>query len=130
MRKHVPLMRWKNHITLLKRRNGCSGWGKRDADKGSSIYDVCTEKWTQCRSLVNVNLQKKHGGSITFYRVTMVVVHSGLGITLGWWAASAATYCPTGEWNIPNLSQPNPGARPPWSSCTLIICFGYGLRPN
>ena len=49
------------------------------------------------------------------YRVTMVVVHLGwvdqdLGSSLGWWAATAATYCPTGGWNIANLSQHNPGA--------------------
>ena len=37
-----------------------------------------------------------------------------------WWAASAATYYPTGGWNIPNLCQPNPGARPPWSPCTYL----------
>ena len=45
----------------------------------------------------------------------MVVVHldfvdSDLGSSPGWWAVTAVTYCPTGGWNIPNLSQPNPGA--------------------
>ena len=49
------------------------------------------------------------------YRVTMVVTHLGwvdsdLWSSPGWLVASAATYCPTGGWNIPNLSQPNPGA--------------------
>ena len=49
------------------------------------------------------------------YRVTMVVMHLGwvdsdLGSSPGWWAVTVAICCPTGEWNIPNLSQPNPGA--------------------
>ena len=35
----------------------------------------------------------------------------------GWWAATPPTYCPTGEYNIPNLRQPNPVAWPPWSTC-------------
>ena len=53
-------------------------------------------------------------------RVTMVVVHLGcvdsdLRRYPGWWAAIVAAYCPTGGWNIPNLSQLNPGAGPPWS---------------
>ena len=57
------------------------------------------------------------------YRVTMVVVHLGwvdsdLGSSPGRWAVTAAICCPTGGWNILNLSQPNPGARPPWSPCT------------
>ena len=39
-------------------------------------------------------------------------VDSDLWSSSGWLAASADTYFPTGGWNIPNLSQPNPGARP------------------
>ena len=55
----------------------------------------------------------------------MVVVHLGwvdsdLGSSTGWWAATAAIYCQIGGWNVANLSQPNPGARPPWSPC---ICM-------
>ena len=46
-------------------------------------------------------------------------VDSDLWSSSGWLAASADTYFPTGGWNIPNLSQPNPGAQPPWSSCTV-----------
>ena len=58
------------------------------------------------------------------YWVTMVVMH------LGWvdsdlksssccWATTAAIYCPTRGWKFPNLSQPNPGAQPPWSPCII-----------
>ena len=65
---------------------------------------------------------------LSMYRVTMVVVHLGwvdsdLGSSPGWWAVTAATCCPTGGWNIPNLSQQNPGAQPPWSPCTCITLF-------
>ena len=59
------------------------------------------------------------------YRVTMVVVHLGwvdsdLGSSPGRWAVTAAICCPTGGWNILNLSQPNPGVRPPWSTCNQV----------
>ena len=55
----------------------------------------------------------------------MVVVHLGwvdsdLGSSPSQWAVTAAICCPTGGWNILNLGQPNPGARPPWSHCTNI----------
>ena len=84
------------------------------------------------------------------YRVTMVVVHLGwvdsdLGSSPGRWAVTAAICCPTGGWNILNLSQPNPGARPPWSpcrgcslyihpillpSCTHELCDGRGREAS
>ena len=48
-----------------------------------------------------------------FYRVTMMVMHLGwvdcnLGSSPGRLAATVATYCPRGGWNILNLSQPIP----------------------
>ena len=48
----------------------------------------------------------------------MVVAHLGwvlsdAGSSPGKRAVTTAICCPTGEWNIPNLSKPNPGARPP-----------------
>ena len=48
------------------------------------------------------------------YRVTLVVKYLGwvdldVGSSFGWWAATVATYCQAGWWNIPNLKQPNQG---------------------
>ena len=59
------------------------------------------------------------------YRVSHQVSDLGwvdlcLRSSFGWWAASVATYCQAGWWNIPNPSQPNPGLRPADSPCTLL----------
>ena len=57
------------------------------------------------------------------YRVTMEVMHlrwvdSDLGSSHGRWAVAAAICCPTGGWNILNLSQPNAGA-----GTTMVILY-------
>ena len=62
------------------------------------------------------NIQGDHGGRAP-----------GLGLLRfvefpGWRAVTTAICCLTGGWNIPNLSQPNPGARPSWSPCILDSC--------
>ena len=42
-----------------------------------------------------------------------------LGSSPGWWAATVATYCPSRMVEYPNLSQPNPAARPPAPPCMV-----------
>ena len=69
---------------------------------------------------------------ISQYRVAMVVVHLGwvdsdLGSSPGRWAVTAAICFPTRGWNILNLSQPNPGARPPWSPCSANATAAGGI---
>ena len=44
-----------------------------------------------------------------------------LGSSPGWWAVTVAPYCPSGWWNIPNLSQPNPVADLTPPPCILIM---------
>ena len=47
------------------------------------------------------------------YRAGWIVIRKVLktrigGVPPGWWAATVATYCQAGWWNIPNPSQQNP----------------------
>ena len=67
----------------------------------------------------------------------MILVVSELGwvdfdlrCSLGWWAASVATYCPSRMVEHLKMKQPNPTVRQPESSCTSLTfhCLRYLIR--